>query len=147
MPKPEAVLRQWYDEVWNAHSDDAIAKLMAADALVHGLAATPTKGPDEFRPFHRAFVDAFPDMRIEILRMVTEGDITATYIRATGTHRGAGLGIPATGKSIDMTGMVMARVRDGQIVEGWNVIDFLSMYQQLGLVPNPVGAPAAPKGV
>jgi predicted ester cyclase len=42
---------------------------------------------------------------------------------------------------VEFGGMVIARVRNGQIVEGWNCIDFLSMYQQMGWVTNPV-APA-----
>jgi hypothetical protein len=37
--------------------------------------------------------------------------------------------------------MTMMRVRDGQIVEGWNCFEFLSMYQQIGWVPNPVLPP------
>jgi hypothetical protein len=32
----------------------------------------------------------------------------------------------------------MGRVRDGQLVEGWNCIDFLTMYQQMGWVAQPI---------
>ena len=34
--------------------------------------------------------------------------------------------------------MVILRVRDGVVIEGWNVFDFLTMYQQMGWVSNPV---------
>ena len=40
-----------------------------------------------------------------------------------------------TNRSVEFTGMTMARVVDGRIVEGWNSYDFLSMYQQLGVQP------------
>ena len=38
--------------------------------------------------------------------------------------------------------MTIARMKDGKIIQGWNTFDFLTMYQQLGWVPNPV-LPAA----
>jgi predicted ester cyclase len=43
--------------------------------------------------------------------------------------------MPATGKPAVFSGMCIARIRDGQIVEAWNSFDFLTFYQQLGVVP------------
>jgi predicted ester cyclase len=53
---------------------------------------------------------------------------------------GRPLGGDATGRPVDFYGMVIARVRDGKMVEGWNVFDFLTMYQQIGWVSNPVSS-------
>ena len=50
----------------------------------------------------------------------------------TGTHRGAGLDIPATGKAVEFFGFAMCQVVDDQVVECWNCFDFLGMYRQLG---------------
>ena len=61
--------------------------------------------------------------------------MVAAYCRVTATHRGEGLGIAASGRNVTITGIVMARVANGQIAEGWNSFDFLSLYQQLGIVP------------
>ena len=44
----------------------------------------------------------------------------------------------ATERPVDFWGMVMVKVRDGQLIEGWNCFEFLSMYQQLGWVHDPV---------
>ena len=55
-----------------------------------------------------------------------------------GRHVGQALGGPPTNRPIEFVGVSMTRVRDGQIVEGWNVFDFLGMYQQIGWVKNPV---------
>ena len=77
----------------------------------------------------------FPNLRIEIVRTVVNGDLVAGYCRVTVTHAGDGLGIAATGRTATISGMVMARVENGQIAEGWNCFDFLSLYQQLGLLP------------
>jgi predicted ester cyclase len=47
------------------------------------------------------------------------------------------MGTP-TNKVVAFDGMIIARVRGEQIVEGWNCIDFLTMYQQMGWVAAPV---------
>jgi len=41
-------------------------------------------------------------------------------------------------RPVEFWGVTIARVANGQLVEGWNVFDFLSMYQQLGWVKDPV---------
>ena len=55
-----------------------------------------------------------------------------------GRHTGDTLGGKATDKPVDFTGVTIARVENGNIVEGWNNFDFLTMYQQLGWVALPV---------
>jgi len=137
MLSPVEVSRQWYEEMWNGRREELIDLLMAQDAVAHGLGAQPIHGAAGFKPFYRSFLAGVPDLKLQILRMVSEGDIVATHIHATGTHTGDAFG-PATGNPIEFEGMIFARVKNGQIVEGWNCIDFLTFYQQLGRVPNPV---------
>ena len=67
--------------------------------------------------------------------MVGEGELAVVHCRVTGTHTGELMGIAATNRSVDFTGMTMARVVEGRILEGWNSYDFMSMYQQLGIQP------------
>jgi len=112
--------------------------LTAVDALIHDLPTpdgTPMRGPTAFKPFHEKFVAAFPDIRIDVTRTVVEGEMVAAHCTVTVTHAGEGLGMAATGRSATFSGLVMARVQNGQLVEGGNNFDFLSLYQQLGLLP------------
>ena len=133
---PESVMRTWFEEVWNQGREDTIDRLFATDGLAHGLpGGVSLRGPEAFKPFFHSFRGAFPDIRIEVLRTVTEGDMVAIHCRVKGTHKGDTMGISATGKTTDFSGMCIARVRDGKIVEAWNSFDFLSFYQQLGLLP------------
>ena len=135
---PEAVSRDWFARVWNAGSEDAIHELLAADAQMHGLPTPdgkPVIGPQGFVPFWRKFRSAFPDIRITVERAVSQGDMVAVHCRVTGMHTGDGLGIAATQKPIEFWGMGMARSRDGKIVEAWNSFDFMTLYQQVGLLP------------
>ena len=133
---PDAVVREWFEQVWTQRREDAIDVLMAPNAMIHDLPTAdgaPMRGPAAFKPFHQQFLAAFPDLRIEVLRTIVDGELVAGHCRVTAVHGGAGLGIAATGRTATISGMVFARVQDGQIVEGWNCFDFLSLYQQLGL--------------
>jgi len=131
---PKEVAEAWFDSVWNRKEPGAIDRYLAPDARMHGLDATPMT-PAAFKQMHSAFCAAFPDIRIDIVRTVCEGDTVVALCHVTGTHAGAALGPAPTQKRIDMWGMGMARVADGRIVEGWNAWDFMSLYQQVGMLP------------
>jgi predicted ester cyclase len=137
-PTPEAVVRQWFQEVWNEGKEESIERLMAADALAHGLGPEPIRGPAAFKPFWHAFHDALSDLQIDVTHTTTEGDIVVAHCHVTGRHTGDSLGPSATGLPVDFWGFARCRVANGQIVEGWNTFDFLTFYQQLGVVQNPV---------
>ena len=130
---PEAVIREWFEQLWNQKKLDTIDRLFAADGIAHGLSGDVMRGPEGFRPFYSSFSQAFPDMHIEVLEAIVQGDLVVVRNRVTGTHGGHTLGFPATGRNTTFDGVTIARVVDGKIVEGWNFYDFLSMYQQLGM--------------
>jgi steroid delta-isomerase-like uncharacterized protein len=132
---PDVAVRTWFDEVWNQGQDTTIDRMLADDAVAHGLPGGPMRGPLAFRAVFAAFRGAFPDIHIAVERTVTEGDVCAAYCHVTGTHTGNALGIPATGRRVDYHGVTIVRVEHGTIREGWNCFDFLTMYQQLGVVP------------
>jgi steroid delta-isomerase-like uncharacterized protein len=128
----DTVLHRWFEEVWNQGREEAIDELMTEDAIAHGL-EDDIRGREAFKPFFRKFRAAFPDMRISIEDAVADGDMVVVRCLVTGTHTGPGVLDAPTGKRASMTGICMARVRDGRIAEGWNNFDFLSLYQHLGM--------------
>lgn len=132
----KAAVERWFEEVWNNGRVDVIDEMFPPEAIAHGL-GPDLRGPDEFKIFHSSFRTAFPDVRVQIDGMIQEGDTVAFRYSATGTHLGNGLGFAATGRSATFIGMGMARLVDGRIVEGWNVLDQLGMLTQLGVAPAP----------
>lgn len=132
----KTLVQRWFSEVWNEGRADAIDEMLADDAVVHGLGAD-LHGPAEFKHFHSAYRNAYPDVAIHIDGLVAEGDMVAVRWSAIGTHRGDGLGFPATGRRAQFTGMVFVRIKEGKLVEGWNNFDQLGMLQQLGIVSLP----------
>jgi steroid delta-isomerase-like uncharacterized protein len=130
------LVRRWFEEVWNKGREAAIDELLATNCLVHGL-GNDIKGPEDFKRFHSAYRNAFPDIKIQIDQIVTEGNIVAASWSGTGTHRGDGLGFAATNRQVRFNGMSFVRIEQGKLVEGWNSFDQLGMFQQIGVVRLP----------
>ena len=134
----DSVVRAWFHEVWDEGREDAIDRLMAPDALVHGLGPEPIRGPEGFKPYFRTMRAALGDLEVRVERTVVQGEMVAAHCHVIARHVGDTLGGPATGRPVEFWGITIARVVNGKLVEGWNAFDFLSMYQQLGWVKAPV---------
>jgi len=78
---------------------------------------------------------AFPDGRYTIDQVIAEGDFVVVRFTGRGTNTGAGNGLPATGKPVEVTGITIFRFVNGKIAEEWGEYDMLSLLKQLGLVP------------
>ena len=126
-------VHRWFEEVWNNGNLDAVDELMTPDAAMHGLGdGAGVSGSEAFKAFATRLRSAFPDMRVTVVDTVEEGDLIASRWTVTMTHTGDQLGIAPTGKRVGVTGMSMARLRDGKMVEGWNNWDTMALMEQIG---------------
>src|SRR5215471_1485153 len=133
----KAVVRRWFDEVWNQGRAAAIPEMFAADGIAHGLSEdvnNPLRGPEGFLPFHSQFREAFPNIEVVVEDQVAEGELVATRCSVRGKHTGHSLGFAATHAPVEFTGMTITRIREGKFVEAWNNFDFMKMYKQLGAI-------------
>jgi steroid delta-isomerase-like uncharacterized protein len=133
----KALVRRWFEEVWNKGRAEAIAEMFAADGIAHGLsddAGNPLKGPADFKPFHETFRGAFPDIEVIVEDTIAEGDRVAARCSVRGKHAGDHLGVAATNAPVDFSGISIVRIKDGKIVEAWNNFDFMKMNQQIGAI-------------
>jgi steroid delta-isomerase-like uncharacterized protein len=133
----KALMRRWFEEVWNKGRADAIHEIFAEDGVAHGLADdvnAPLKGPGGFLPFHAQFREAFPDIEVLVEDQIAEGDRVATRCSVRGRHAGDSLGFAATQAPVEFTGVTITRIKDGKIVEAWNNFDFMKMYKQMGAI-------------
>jgi steroid delta-isomerase-like uncharacterized protein len=133
------LVRRWFEEVWNSGNVDAVDQLLAPDGVLHdpSMADEPSLSAEVFKAHARAMRHAIPDIHFAVDATLEDDDHVAARVTVTGTHTGRGLGIEPTGRSFRVHGMVMARVRDGQFVEGWNHFDLLGLFGQLGVVVRP----------
>ena len=130
-----ATLQRMYDLV-NAGDIDGFGELLADDFVEHEV--TPGLAPtrEGVKTFFRAYRAAFPDLRMTTEDVMSSGDRAVARVRATGTNQGDFMGMPATGKSVDVQLIDIMRFGDdGLVHEHWGVVDLLAMMQQLGVVP------------
>jgi predicted ester cyclase len=80
---------------------------------------------------------AFPDLRAEIQDQFASGDKVVTRKTFHGTNDGEFVGMPPTGKKVSFDVIDILRLRDGQFVDHWNVVDALGLMRQLGAIPAP----------
>jgi len=133
----KAVVRRWFEEVWNQGRDATVDELFAAEGVAHGLGESEADvhGPAEFKPFAANLRASLPDLRIRVEDILTEGDRVAVRIALAGTHTGDGLGVPASGNSVAIQGIVILRLANGQIVEAWNLYDQHGLLRQIRALP------------
>ena len=81
-----------------------------------------------------AFRAAFPDLRVKNEDVIAEGDKVVARWTARGTHNGALMNIPPTGKQVTLKGIDVLRIEGGKIVERWGEFDALGMLHQLGVI-------------
>jgi predicted ester cyclase len=136
----KALIKRWFEEVWNQGRQEVIEQLRAPHAMGAGLGEgnTKTQGSAEFTVFFLNLRGTFPDLRVSIEDILAEGDKVAVRFSVEGTHSGTALGVTPTGRKVQFSGMTIARIAGGQIVEGWNNLDQLGLLTQIGaLAANP----------
>jgi len=127
----KALIRRWFEEVWNQGRTELIDELRAPDAIATGLG----EGEADFKAFHAELRGALPDLVVRIEDMLAAGDRVAVRIVFEGTHLGEIMGVAPTGCKVCFTGISIARIADGKIVEGWNSLDRLGLLRQIGAFP------------
>ena len=135
----KALMRRELEEVWNKHNPDAVDEFYAPDLVNHSAPPGMPNDREGFKAFVGMNLGAFPDVKVTIDILVAEGDKVISRWTGTGTHTGELMGIPATGKRIEMTGITIVSVADGKIAEFWMESDQMGLMQQLGVVPPPGG--------
>ena len=120
------------------HGDlDTVDQVMAPNWANHDGSPQPLRGPEGFKLLTLGFRSAFSDIRLEIEDMLAEGDKVAARWRFRGTNSGSFMGMPPTGKAVDVKATGIFRVVDGKVADNWVNLDFLGLMQQLGVVPAP----------
>ena len=134
----KAIVRRLFAELWNT-GNLSMADQIFALTYEHHDPSTPDfgRGPDSEKKRASLYRNAFPDMHLTIEDVIAEGETVMTRWSCQGTHKGDLNGIAPTGKRITITGVTIARVSAGKIVEGFVNWDALGLMQQLGVVPAP----------
>jgi steroid delta-isomerase-like uncharacterized protein len=135
-----AAITRLYDLI-NAGDIDGFGEQLADDFVEHEELPGLEPSKEGVKQLFHMYRAAFPDLRLAVEDVLVSGDKAVARVRATGTHQGELMGMPATGKRVDVQLIDITRFGDdGLAREHWGVFDALSMMQQLGAIP--AGPPA-----
>jgi len=127
-----ATLRRLYDLI-NAHDIDAFGELLADDFVEHEELPGGNPTREGVKDFFRMQIAGLPDLAMTVEDVVDGGDKVVARVRFTGTHTGELMGMPATGRTVDVQVIdIMRFADDGLVHEHWGVFDQMAMMQQLG---------------
>lgn len=115
----ETIARRWFNEVWNERKMDLVDELLLPETVAH-LETGDIVGIDQFKVVCQGLYQAFPDFRMEIESVLTNGNEAAVRWRGEGTPAPGALGLKPTEGKKQLRGMAWLRIRDGRIVEGWD---------------------------
>lgn len=122
--------RRWV-EAFNGEDGDAFDDLLSPDYRYH-VGDWQLEGIEAAKAHARGIAEVWNPHHFSILDEVAEADRVCLRLEANDTHAGEHAGIPATGRSVRFEVMIIFRVADGRIVEGWRTGNDLHRIRQVG---------------
>lgn len=126
---------RWYSEVMSEGKTEVIDELCAPDFVDHDPLPGTTADLAGLKDFVAQIRAAFPDMQVTADDIVAEGDRLAVRSTLRGTHEGDFMGIPGSGKKVEVSNYDFVRFESDQAAEHWGVIDSAALMEQIGMAP------------
>jgi predicted ester cyclase len=133
----EAVIRRFYEEVWNRWRLDVADEIVALNVRFRGTLGTRAVGIDAFKEYVTTVRAAFPDWTNRIDELISADDTVVARIRCAGTHEGEIFGIAPTGRRVAYDAVAIFHLEEEQIAEAWVVGDTQELWRALGVAPSP----------
>lgn len=131
----KTIALRWFDEWWNHRLDDVLDRLTTPDCVAEVEGVDGGLDRDGMRAHRRAWFNAVPDLRLKMpYAAVAEGGMVLVQWRLCGTHLGHGLGIPPSGKPVDINGFTSVWFEGDRIARGvdrWNRGEFIASLMQV----------------
>jgi steroid delta-isomerase-like uncharacterized protein len=130
-----------FHEATNSGNAELIAKtideIVDPDVQIRTPLPVEATGADALKEVFARLHHAYPDLQVTVEDLIEEGDKVVGRNSISGTHRGEYMGIPATGKTVTYSEIMVFRFEDGRIAETWGVVDVFSQLKQLGVISLP----------
>ena len=133
--KGDSLLEKWF-AAGDAGNFETFDDFLHTDVVVHAPMGLSTEGPDAEKGVWRDALRAIPDIRHDLQEVITFESTIAARAIVTGTLEGDFAGIAANGRSFRVDQGLFAHVRDGKIIEAWEIVDTASLLRQLGAFPD-----------
>lgn len=123
-------------DAWNAHDASRLTKKVDEKFVIESdTLPAAAHGAQGLAQFMSVYVAAFPDLHFDIEQQLADGDFVVTRWVATGTHRGALMGIPPTNRRAVTHGCTVSQFRNGKGTHDWIYWDSGHLLRQLGVLP------------
>ena len=130
-----AVVARFLEEVINQGRLEQANEIVAEDFIELDPLPGQRQGREGLKEVIGMLREAFPDMHWVVDEMIAEGEKVVTRFTWTGTQQGTFMGIPATGRSVAVKGVVIDRIIGGMMTDSRILMDTMGMMQQLGAIP------------
>lgn len=141
MSDNKELIRRITEDIVNTGDYTAVRDFFSPTYELHKTGMGFPPGPEGFKMAVREWRDAFPDYRVTITELVSDGEFVASLFVAEGTFTGSLRGMPPTGKSFTVTGTDVHRIVDGVVVESWLTDDLPRILTDTGvLAPTKTGS-------
>ncbi len=121
---------------WLAAGDagdfDAFDELLHRDVVIHAPAGLSTTSADEEKAVWRDALAAMPDLRHDVQEVVVDGDVEMARVVVTGTMAASFAGVEGAGRSFRIDQAVITHLRDGKVIEAWEIADIAALRSQVG---------------
>lgn len=131
-------------QYWNVQDVEGILSFYDDDIRWTNVALEEVyEGKQAVREFLHRLIVAFPDLTFDVNEKFARDDNVSERWVIRGTHLGPFMGIPPTGRSVEIVGISMVRMRDGKFLSDWYLFDAARTLRQMGLMP-PISATDTP---
>ena len=138
----KAIVRRIYEELWDQRKLEVAEEVIAEGSTNYDTGVTPQPfGPEEMKSTVRMVTAGFPDNRHKVEEVVAEDNTVVVRVTLTGTHDGEFMGMPPTGRKIEVNEIHIYHLKDGKAVEHRVGRDDLGALSQLGVIPDSVPGP------
>jgi predicted ester cyclase len=124
---------------WLAAGDegnfDAFDTLLHTDVVVHAPVGLSTTSAEAEKAVWREALAAMPDLRHEVQEVVVDDDVEMARVVVTGTLTTDFAGVEGTGGNFRMDQAVITHLRDGKVVEAWEIADVAAVREQVARRP------------
>ena len=121
---------------WNRGDLDAYLTLYDDSVRLHGYGPSPLDKA-AVHGFYAGIFAGLPGSQIELVDVFGDGDRLVARFVQRGRHDGSLMGVPPTGRDVELNGITVMAFRGGRVVERWSVADMLGLLVQIGAVPAP----------
>lgn len=131
----KSIYQNYIEEMWHQKNLADAERYFAPDYVDRAAPPMQPPGIEGAKFIIGFFLNAFPDVRIQLDDMIVEADKLVARLSSHGTHQGEFFGLPPTHKTFDNTGIHIVRFAGDKMVEHWANNDDLGLLRQIGALP------------